>query len=79
MSAHTFKDAGYVTNIKTGVRVDLHYCTTCLLATATDIPHDVECPGEPTPVNQKIYDLTEGLRPDIAAALGIAEAEGYGI
>jgi hypothetical protein len=73
MNGHTFEDAGYVTNMETGVRVDLQHCTTCLLATATDTPYDVECPGEPSPVNQKIYDLTEGLRRDIAVALGLSE------
>ena len=73
---HTFEDAGYVTNMATGVRVDLQHCTTCLLATATDIPYNVECPGEPTPMRQAIYDATEGLRGDIAAVFGIGAVEG---
>lgn len=67
---HQFEDAGYVTNMNNGKRVYLQNCTACLLTTASDIPYDPECDGVPNPVRQKIYDMTEGLRPEIAAALG---------
>lgn len=73
MRQHQFEDAGYVTNMATGKRVYLYNCTACLLTTASDIPYDTECDGIPTPARQAIYDATEGLRPEIAAALGLED------
>lgn len=72
---HRFEDAGYVTNVATGARVYLRNCTACLLTAASDIPYDTECDGAPNPARQKIYDITEGLRDDIAAALGLEKAK----